>query len=80
MVWRQAAGLKLEKSGAVKVNEYSRSNVEHIYALGDVTERVQLTPVAIMEGMAFAATVFGGKDTPSDHANVRMVPTLTHRP
>lgn len=66
----EAAGLKLEKSGAVKVDNYSRSNVPHIYALGDVTERISLTPVAIMEGMAFAATVFGNKDTPADHANV----------
>jgi pyruvate/2-oxoglutarate dehydrogenase complex dihydrolipoamide dehydrogenase (E3) component len=55
----------------VKVDNYSRSNVPHIYALGDVTERISLTPVAIMEGMAFAATVFGNKDTPADHANVR---------
>jgi len=66
----EAAGLKLEESGAVKVDRYSRSSVPHIYAVGDVTNRIDLTPVALMEGMAFAKTVFGGQDTPSDHINV----------
>ncbi len=54
----------------MKVDEFSRSSVPHIYAVGDVTERISLTPVALMEGMAFAKTVFGGQDTPVDHANV----------
>ena len=54
----------------MKVDEFSRSSVPHIYAVGDVTGRISLTPVAIMEGMAFAKTVFGGQDTPADHVNV----------
>ena len=51
-------------------NEYSQTNVPHIYAVGDVTDRVALTPVAIREGHAFADTVFGKKPTPVDHTNV----------
>ena len=42
----------------------------HIYAVGDVTDRINLTPVAIREGHAFADTVFGGRPTAVDHANV----------
>lgn len=57
-----AAGVALNDKGAVIVDEYSRTNVENIYAVGDVTDRVQLTPVAIREGQAFADTVFA--DTP----------------
>jgi glutathione reductase (NADPH) len=52
------------------VDEYSRSSVAHIYAVGDVTNRINLTPVAIREGHAFADTVFGGKPTRVDHTNV----------
>ncbi len=58
-----AAGVELADNGAIKVDEYSRSNVASIYAVGDVTDRVQLTPVAIREGQAFAETVFN--DNPS---------------
>ena len=54
------------------VDEYSRSSVENIYAVGDVTDRVNLTPVAIREGHAFADSVFGGKPTAVDH---ELVPT-----
>jgi glutathione reductase (NADPH) len=54
-----SAGVELETSGAVRVDEYSRSTCPSIYAVGDVTNRVQLTPVAIREGQAFAETVFG---------------------
>jgi glutathione reductase (NADPH) len=54
-----SAGVELEASGAVRVDEYSRSTCPSIYAVGDVTNRVQLTPVAIREGQAFAETVFG---------------------
>lgn len=54
------AGVKLAKNGAVKVDKYSKTNVDSIYAVGDVTDRIQLTPVAIKEGHAFAQTVFGG--------------------
>lgn len=50
------------------VNEYSQTNVPSIYAVGDVTDRVQLTPVAIREGMAFVETVFNGNPTKVDHA------------
>ena len=68
----EKAGVKLGKRGQVLVDEYSRSNVGHIYAIGDVTDRIQLTPVAIHEAMCFAATVYGGKPTPVDH---RCIPT-----
>ena len=66
----EAAGVKLDENGAIAVNEYSQTNVPHIYAVGDVTDRIALTPVAIREGHAFADTVFGGKPTPVDHTNV----------
>src|SRR5262245_15137480 len=66
----EAAGVATAESGAIKVDDYSRSSVPHIYAVGDVTNRVNLTPVAIREGHAFADTVFGGKPTPVDHTNV----------
>jgi glutathione reductase (NADPH) len=54
-----AAGVELDEKGAIKVDEYSRTTCASIYAVGDVTNRVQLTPVAIREGHAFADTVFG---------------------
>ena len=57
------AGVELGERGAVKVDRFSKSSVESIYAVGDVTDRVQLTPVAIREGQAFADTVFGNKPT-----------------
>jgi glutathione reductase (NADPH) len=63
------AGVEIEK-GAIKVDEYSRTNVENIYAVGDVTNRVQLTPVAIREGHAFADTVFGGNPRTIDYGNI----------
>ena len=53
------AGVTIDEKGAIPVDEYSQTNVDHIYAVGDVTDRVQLTPVAIREGQAFADTVFG---------------------
>jgi glutathione reductase (NADPH) len=62
-----AAGVALTERGAVKVDEDNRSTVPSIYALGDVTDRVQLTPVAIREGQAFADTVFGNKPTRVDY-------------
>ena len=55
------AGVELDANGAIKVDADSRTAVESIYAVGDVTNRVQLTPVAIREGQAFADSVFGGK-------------------
>ena len=51
-------GANLTGTGAVAVDRYSRTNVENIYAVGDVTDRKALTPVAIREGAAFAETVF----------------------
>ena len=66
----ESAGVTLGDHGAVLVDEYSKTNVGSIYAVGDVTNRVQLTPVAIREGQAFADTVFGGKPTIVDHSCV----------
>jgi glutathione reductase (NADPH) len=66
----EAAGVALGPTGAIAVNEFSQTNVPHIYAVGDVTDRIALTPVAIREGHAFADTVFGSKPTPVDHTNV----------
>jgi glutathione reductase (NADPH) len=64
------AGVELDTYGAVKVDGYSRTNIASIYAVGDVTNRLNLTPVAIREGHAFADTVFGGKDIRVDLHNV----------
>ncbi len=55
------SGVQVDPDGRVRVNELSRTNVDHIYAVGDVTNRLNLTPVAIYEGHAFADSVFGGK-------------------
>ncbi|WP_417323104.1 glutathione-disulfide reductase [Erythrobacter aureus] len=56
------AGIEVGDNGEIKVDRFSKTNVDHIYAVGDVTDRVQLTPVAIREGQAFADTVFGGHE------------------
>jgi glutathione reductase (NADPH) len=64
------AGVALDDKGAIKVDKFSRSSVENIYAVGDVTDRVNLTPVAIREGHAFADTVFGGKEIAVDHTDI----------
>ncbi len=66
----EKAGVKLSDKGAIAVDRYSRTSVPHIYAVGDVTDRLALTPVAIREGHAFADTVFGGTPTEVDHTNV----------
>ncbi len=63
------AGVELA-SGAIKVDDHNRTNVESIYAVGDVTDRVQLTPVAIREGQAFADTVFGNTPRTVDYKNI----------
>lgn len=55
--------MQLDKDRAIKVDPYSRTTVDNIWAVGDVTNRMPLTPAAIMEGMAFAATCFGNKPT-----------------
>lgn len=60
-------GVKLGRRGEVIVDEYSQTAVPSVYAIGDVTNRVNLTPVAIREGMAFVETVFKGNPTPIDH-------------
>ena len=65
----QQAGVTLV-NGAIAVDAYSQTSVDNIYAIGDVTDRVNLTPVAIREGHAFADTVFGGRSIKVDHADV----------
>jgi len=66
----EEAGVKLSQTGGIAVNEFSQTSVPHIYAVGDVTDRIALTPVAIREGHAFADTVFGNKPVRVDHTNV----------
>ncbi len=66
----EKAGVELGKKGEILVDAYSRSSVSSIWALGDVTDRLNLTPMAIAEGIAFARTVFGGEPTKPDHADV----------
>jgi glutathione reductase (NADPH) len=68
----QAVGVKLGARGEIEVDRWSQSSVPGIYAVGDVTDRVNLTPVAIREGHAFADTLFGNKPTAVDH---ELVPT-----
>ncbi|KAJ6801767.1 glutathione reductase, chloroplastic [Iris pallida] len=63
----EEVGVKLAKNGAILVDEYSRTSVDNIWAVGDVTDRVNLTPVALMEGGAFAKTVFGDEPTKPDY-------------
>ena len=63
-------GIRCHEHGGIEVDEYSRTSVPNIYAVGDVTNRVNLTPVAIREGHAFADTVYGGKPTRVDHVQV----------
>jgi glutathione reductase (NADPH) len=60
----EEVGVELGEHGMIEVDEWSRTSVPHIYAVGDVTGRVALTPVAIREGHALADTLFGGKPTP----------------
>ena len=66
------AGVETRANGAIKVDEYSQTTVDHIYAVGDVTDRVALTPVAIREGHAVADNLFNGKDIAMDHS---LIPT-----
>lgn len=56
-----AVGVERDQQGSIKVNEYSQTNVPSIWAVGDVTNRLNLTPVALMEGQCFAKTVFGNE-------------------
>ena len=66
------AGVEADKRGAVKINQGLQTTAENIYAVGDVTDRVQLTPVAIKEGMSFADTIYGGKPW---HMTYQAIPT-----
>jgi len=68
----EAAGVERGWNGHVVVNEYSKSSVDSIFAVGDVTDRAALTPVAIREGHAFADTEFGGKPRMIEHT---LIPT-----
>jgi glutathione reductase (NADPH) len=75
----ERAGVRLDARGAIEVDEDNRTSCASIYAVGDVTDRVQLTPVAIREGHAFADTVFGNKPTRVDY---RCIPSavFSHPP
>ena len=64
------AGVELDQKGAVVVDQFSQTSVPSIYAIGDLTDRISLTPVAIMEAMALVRTLFQGMPTPADHVNV----------
>ena len=66
----EAVGVELAANGAIKVDEFSRSSVDNIWAVGDVTDRINLTPVAIREGAAFAQTEFYDNPTAFDHEMV----------
>jgi len=66
----EAAGVTLDRNGAVAVDGYSQSDIPSIYAVGDVTDRLALTPVAIREGAAFVETVFRANPTRADHTDV----------
>jgi len=66
----ERAGVKVDKYGAVVVDEFSHSSVASIYAIGDVTNRMNLTPVAIRDGHAFADTIYKGRATAVDHRSV----------
>jgi glutathione reductase (NADPH) len=68
----QEVGVQLGRKGEVQVDKYSQTNVPTVYAVGDVTDRVALTPVAIREGMAFVETVFKNNPTSPDH---ELIPT-----
>jgi glutathione reductase (NADPH) len=68
----EAVGVEIGRKGEIKVDEYSQTTSPTIYAIGDVTDRVNLTPVAIREGMAFAETVFKNNPTKPDHV---LIPT-----
>ncbi len=63
----EEVGVTIGRRREITVDDFSQTNIPSIYAIGDVTNRIQLTPVAIREGMAFAATVFEGKPTKVDH-------------
>jgi len=63
-------GVRINEAGAVIVDDWQRSSVPNIYAIGDVTDHINLTPVAIAEGRAIAETLFNNNPTKMDHADV----------
>jgi glutathione reductase (NADPH) len=66
----EKVGVELARGGAVVVDEYSRTNVPSIWAIGDVTNRINLTPVAIHEGVCLAETLFNDNPRAPDHESV----------
>ncbi len=66
----EEAGVAVNASGAIEVDDYSRTSQDNIFAVGDVTDRINLTPVAIQEAMAFVDTVYKGNARAMDHENV----------
>ncbi len=66
----EEAGVKLGRGGKIEVDEFSQTSVASIYAVGDVTDRVNLTPIAIREGAAFVETVFNNVPTAVDHSQI----------
>jgi len=66
----EEVGIELDSKGAITVDDYSKTSVDNIYAIGDVTNRMNLTPVALAEGMAFAKTVYGGTPVSMAYDNV----------
>ncbi|RZF25799.1 glutathione-disulfide reductase [Paraburkholderia sp. UYCP14C] len=66
----ERVGVHVDARGAIPVDSYSRTSCNHVYAVGDVTDRLNLTPVAIHEGHAFADTVFGNRPRRTDHEGV----------
>ncbi|MFO1238419.1 MAG: glutathione-disulfide reductase [Alphaproteobacteria bacterium] len=66
----ETAGVAVNDKGAILVDAFSRTNMPHIYAVGDVTDRANLTPIAIREGHAFAETVFNANPTAVHHADI----------
>lgn len=66
----EGIGVELGQTGAINVDKYSRTNIDNIWAIGDVTNRVQLTPVAIHEAMCFIETAFKGNPTAPDHETI----------
>ena len=66
----QEAGVHIAKNGAVNVNEFSQTSLANVWAVGDITDRVNLTPVAIHEGFRVAGNMFGNSQVPVDHTNI----------
>lgn len=66
----EALGVAMGEGGEIVVDDYSRTSLPNVWAIGDVTDRINLTPVALHEGICFARTVFGGRPTKPDHCDV----------